>query len=248
VSQAWRAGWWWVAALVAFNLFLHLPISDVFDGLARRYGFTEYDTVTRVVFLVAGLACAAWLWQPSAQTASMRRALVYLGVIIAISHALLVVNGIEAIHYPQYALMTWLLVRSGIGLEHSWLTATALGAIDEIWQWQTLPRVVPGYLDWNDILLNAVGAALGVLVVVHMRRAPVEEPVLPATHIGAAVVFAGLIAGLFGPLIEQPFYRLTPGGRWFHLLSPFEAVVCTAAVWCLIRTVAVGSAGTQPSP
>ena len=58
MSDAWRAGRWWAAALVAFafNLFLHLPISDVFDGLARRYGFTEYDTVTRLVFLVAGLA------------------------------------------------------------------------------------------------------------------------------------------------------------------------------------------------
>jgi hypothetical protein len=240
VSHVWRAGPWWVAGLVAFNLFLHLPISDVFDGLARRYGFTEYDTVTRVVFLIAGLACTAWLWQPSAQSARVRRALVYLGAIIAMSQALIVVNGIEAIHYPQYALLTWLLVRCGLGLERSWLASTALGAIDEIWQWQTLPRAVPGYLDWDDILLNALGAALGVLIVVRMRHAPVSEPVLPATSMGVALAVAGLIALLCGPVIQQPFYRLTPGGRWFHLLSPFEAVVCVAAVWLLTRTLAVG--------
>jgi hypothetical protein len=239
VSHAWR---WCVAALVAANLLLHLPVSDVFDGLARRYGFTEYDTATRVVFLAAGLACAAWLWKPSASAhgAGVRRALVCLGVIIAIALALMVVNGIAAIHSPQYALLAWLLVRSGIGLERSWLAATAFGAIDEIWQWQTLPRVVPGYLDWNDIVLNAIGAALGVLVVVRMRRAPVDEPVLPATRIGGALAIAGLIAAISGPLIEQPFYRLTPGGRWFHLLSPFEAVVCVAALWFLARRLAVG--------
>ena len=115
-----------------------------------------------------------WLWWPS-QADGVRRALVCLAVVIAVAQALIVVNGIEAIHYPQYALMAWLLVRTGLGLERSWLTATALGAVDEIWQWQTLPRAVPGYLDWNDILLNAVGAALGVLVVVRVRRAPSAE-------------------------------------------------------------------------
>ena len=246
MSQAWHAGRWWVAALVAFNLFLHLPISDVFDGLARRYGFTEYDTVTRVVFLIAGLACAAWLWQPSAHATGVRRILVYLGAIVAIAQALLVVNGIEAIHYPQYALLAWLLVRSGMGLERSWMTATALGAIDEIWQWQTLPRAVPGYLDWNDIVLNAVGAAMGVLVVVRMRRTPLAEPVLPTIVIDGALAVAGVIALACGPLIERPFYRLTPGGRWFHLLSPFEAVVYVAALWFLARDLAAGHARISP--
>jgi hypothetical protein len=240
------AGWWWVAALVTFNLFLHLPISDVFDGFARRYGFTEYDTVTRVVFLVAGLATAVWLSWPSHGN-GVRRALVSLAAVIAIAQALIVVNGIEAIHYPQYALVAWLLARTGMGLQRSWLTATALGAVDEIWQWQTLPRAVPGYLDWNDILLNAVGAALGVLVVVRMRRAPSAEAPLSNVHVAGALAVAGVVALLSGPLVERPFYRLTPGGRWFHLLSPFEAVVCLAVVWFITRDLASVRA-PQPSP
>jgi hypothetical protein len=237
VTLAWRAGPWWVAALVAFNLFLHLPISDVFDGLARRFGFTEYDTVTRVVFLVAGLAAGSWLWRPSTNRAVIRRAVASLVALIAVAQSLLVVNGIEAIHYPQFALMSWLLARTGLRLEHAWMTATALGAIDEIWQWQTLPRAVPGYLDWNDIVLNAIGAALGVLIVVRLGRAPVSEPVLPKVRVGAAVTAASLAALRAGPLVERPFYRLTPGGRWFHLLSPFEAVVCMAAIWWIVRAL-----------
>lgn len=238
MTQAWRRGWWAVAALVVVNLFLHLPISDVFDGLARRYGFVEYDTTTRIAFLLAGLAWAVWLWLPSAYGAGVRRALVALVAVIVASQALIVVNGIEAIHYPQYALMAWLLVRSGSTLESAWLVATALGAVDEIWQWQTLPRAVPGYLDWNDIVLNAVGAALGVLVVVRARRGRMAEPVVAARWAGGALVAAGAIALLCGPLIERPFYRFTPGGRWFHLLSPFEAVVCVAAVWSVVRDLA----------
>lgn len=241
-----RGAPWLVAALVVFNLFLHLPISDVFDGLARRYGFTEYDTATRAVFLIAGVAGAVWLWWPP-RRAGVPKALLALAAVIAISQALIVVNGIEAIHYPQYALMAWLLVRAGPGLERSWIAATALGTVDEIWQWQTLRRAVPGYLDWNDILLNAVGAALGVLIVVRLRRAPSAETLLPAAWVAGAVATAGLVALLSGPLVEHPFYRLTPGGRWFHLMSPFEAVWCLAAVWWITRDLAAAR-GAQPSP
>ena len=242
-----RPAWWWpVAALVAFSLFLHLPISDVFDGLARRYGFTEYDTVTRAVFLVAGLACAGWLWWPS-PSPGVRRALAGLAVVIALAQSLIVVNGIEAIHYPQYALMAWLLVQTGMGLEGSWLTASALGTIDEIWQWQTLPRAVPGYLDWNDILLNAVGAALGLLIVVRMRRASSAEALLSNMQVAGALAVAGLAALLSGPLVNWPFYRVTPGDRLFHLLSPCEAVLCLAVVWFITRDLASASAA-QPSP
>jgi hypothetical protein len=236
-----------VAALVGFNLWLHLPISDVFDGLARRYGFIQYDTVTRVVFLAAGLASAAWLWWPSPHRAAVRRAVVWIAVVIAAAQSLIVVNGIEAIHYPQYALMAWLLVQTGMGLERSWLTASALGAVDEIWQWQTLPRAVPGYLDWNDILLNAVGAALGLLIVVRMRRASSAEALLSNTQVAGALAVAGLAALLSGPLVNWPFYRVTPGGRFFHLLSPCEAVLCLAVVWFITRDLASASAA-QPSP
>jgi hypothetical protein len=242
-----RPAWWWpVAALVAFSLFLHLPISDVFDGLARRYGFTEYDTVTRAVFLVAGLASAGWLWWPSPGP-GVRRAMVGLVVVIALAQALIVVNGIEAIHYPQYALMAWLLVHTGMGLERSWLTASALGAVDEIWQWQTLRRAVPGYLDWNDILLNAVGAALGLLIVVRMRRAPSAEALLSNMQVAGTLAVAGLAALLSGPLVNWPFYRVTAGGRLFHLLSPCEAVLCLAVVWFITRDLA-STRAAQPSP
>ena len=151
----------------------------------------------------------------------VRRALVGLAAVIAIAQALIVVNGIEAIHYPQYALMAWLLVRTGMGLERSWLTATALGAVDEIWQWQTLPRAVPGYLDWNDILLNAVGAALGVLIVVRMRRAPSAEALLSNVQVAGALAVAGLVALLSGPLVELAV--LSPHARW-ALVPPAESI------------------------
>lgn len=247
MSHVWRGGRWWVAALVLLNLSLHLPISDVFDGFARRYGFTEYNTATHAVSLTSGAAFTVWLLLPSPVNARVRPALACLGLVIATAQTLIVVNGIEAIHYPQFALMAWLLTRSGVGLERAWLTSTALGAFDEIWQWQTLPRAVPGYLDWNDIVLNAIGAALGLLVAVRLRGAVVDPRVLPNRVLAGAIAVAAVVALMAGPVIERPFFRLTPGGRWFHLLSPFEAVVSLAVIWGITRLLTRGPR-LHPSP
>jgi VanZ like family len=207
------AGWGLAAAgIVACSLLLHLPVSDVFDGLARRYGFAEYDAATRAVFLVAGLAILGWLWSGTQRHGPIvRRATAAIVGLLALGQAFIVVNGIEAIHYPQYALLTWVLVRAGIGLERSWLAATLLGAADETWQWLTLPRAVPGYLDWNDIILNALGAALGVLMIVRSARACEAEPVWPWRRLAGIVPAAGVAALAAGPLVESPFYRMTPG-------------------------------------
>jgi len=51
---------------------------------------------------------------------------------------------------------------------------------------------VPGYLDWNDILLNAVGAALGLLIVVRIRKASSAEALLSNMQVAGALAVAGL--------------------------------------------------------
>ena len=89
---------------------------------------------------------------------------------IALAQALLVVAPIEFVHYAQYAIVTSLLARSGLPLEWSWLTSIALGAVDETRQRLFLPRGTPDYFDWNDVALNATGAALGLVLTATWRR------------------------------------------------------------------------------
>jgi hypothetical protein len=234
--SAWRVAA--LAALVAGNLWLHLPISDFFDGIARRYGFVEYDTATRAVFFAAGLGALAWLWTGPAEVRSAsRRALAVLLVLIGVAHALLVVNGIEAIHYPQYALLAWIIAGAGWNAEKTWAATTALGAVDEAWQWQMLPRAQPGYFDWNDVVLNAIGAALGVMVVARLSRRR-HSGRWPSRPVLAFAMAALLLAIIWGPFITTPFYRTTPGGRWFHLLSPAEGVLWLATVGAVVRSLA----------
>ena len=55
----------WLAAagaLFLLDIVLHLPVEDVFDEIARRYGFLWYDALAQKIFIALGLAFAATLW------------------------------------------------------------------------------------------------------------------------------------------------------------------------------------------
>jgi hypothetical protein len=237
----------WLAAAIGLflaDLAAHLPITDFFDYLARRYGFFEYDHATAVVFLAAGLITlgAGWWW-PSAQRRRVRIGLAVLAVAMAAAKALIIVSAIEHIHYPQYALLVLVFVRAGASLEAAWLSATGLGVLDEAWQHVVLPRGTPAYLDANDIVLNAIGALLGVVAALAWTGRGDETPRIGWRAWAGVAIASALAALVVGPVISSPFYSTTPGGRHFHLLSPFEAAAATGAIWAVVRWLA---AAPQP--
>ena len=55
LSPAWLAA---AFGLFALDIALHLPITDFFDSLAKRFGFFEYDAATAWVFLALGVGHA----------------------------------------------------------------------------------------------------------------------------------------------------------------------------------------------
>ena len=225
---------WLIAAAVAFvaDLFLHLPVTDGFDFIAKRFGFFTYDRITKYVFLAIALLClaAAWRW-------AHRRIAVAVTMLMAlagIAQALLLVAGIENIHYPQYALLAYLLARGLPNTEAAWLGATGLGLLDEAYQFLVLPRGTPEYLDWNDILLNAIGAAFGLVIVAALHRGRGE---VLKRNIAVALAVVALVLALLLGAPQAPFFRETPGGRSFHLLSAFEAIVVLSLLWWGVRAL-----------
>lgn len=236
-----RRVWALLASLTFISyLLLHLPTSDVFDGMARRFGFIPYDRTTRVVFAAAGVLLWGWLWQaPPDRRAAIRRSLLMITIVLGYALGMLAVNGIEAIHLPQYVVLVLMLMATGFSVESAWLLATVLGAIDELWQWQLLRRARPEYFDWNDVVLNAIGAAAGVLIASRWRwtRGGRLLPLRTAVALSIVSVTAALLSG---PIVAEPFYRFSPAGRWFHLASGFEAVLLMTVVWWAVRGVGRG--------
>jgi hypothetical protein len=121
--------------------------------------------------------------------------------------------------------------------------------MDEGYQAVALPRGAPDYFDWNDVLLNGIGAAFGVLIAMAMGSRP-DAP-KPARARWPAVAIAVAIAWVLGPPVWSPFYEITPGGRLFHRLSASEAAALLAGVYGLVTSMAARSrtpALRQPSP
>jgi hypothetical protein len=234
MSAPWLAG---AVALFAAFLRLHLPITDFFDGLARTYGFVRYNDMTRRAFLaLAGAATVAGWWWAGRLAPVTGAATTLLVAVAGAAARLLTVVAIEAIHYPQYAVMAAVLARAGLSLEGAWIAATALGGLDEIYQFACLPRGRPTYFDWNDVVLNGIGAAFGCIAV-RGWAAGALAPVLPRGRTAIALlVTAAVLVTVFPPL--PPYFATTPGGQRFVKLNPSEAVALLIALWLGVRTFA----------
>ena len=243
----------WLAAafgLFALDIALHLPITDFFDYLAKRFGFFEYDAATQWVFLSAGIAALAALWFcPPQRRPVVRSGLMGVVASMLLAKAFLLLNAIENIHYPQYALLVLVFARAGLTLETSWLVALGLGVVDEGYQHLVLPRGTPQYLDANDIVLNGIGALLGVVMVLAWSDRSSEPPVVSWRTASRLTLLALVLAALVAPPVRADFYQWTPGGRRFHLLTPFEAVMLVGALWAGVRRLAArGSQAAASGP
>jgi len=235
----------WLAAAGAVslaNLFLHLPITDVLDAVVKRVGFVPYDNAMRLGFLAlgAGALTAAFAWPHPRKSVLVWGTGALMAAAFGAQRVLLVAS-VENIHYPQYALLAWLIGRGGATCETAFLAATALGFADETYQYLALPRGTPPYLDWNDIVLNAMGAAFGVIALLAGTRGERQRLLVASRAMAAATALALLAAIIVSPPALIPFYSFTPGGRAFHRLSGFEAVLAVALLWVGVRLAVLRS-------
>lgn len=84
-----------------------------------------------------------------------------LGFMLWLSSVLLICTNVESVHYPQYAILGF-LVRSLIDRDLLALLACNLvSMVDEFIQYVMNPHYTK-YLDFNDMILNLVGVMLGI--------------------------------------------------------------------------------------
>jgi len=127
----------------------------------------------------------------------------------------------EYAHYPQYALIAWLVARAVDPGKDQWpivrilFWTTLLGAIDEVMQYLWITASYSDYVDFNDFLVNLVSAAAGVLIYYGAAQSPTKHPVWglrpewTATGMIALAVAAGFASGR---LAHTPEGRVPNGG------------------------------------
>ncbi len=232
------------AGLSIANLFLHKPISDVFDALYSRVGRRWYEIIS--IALIGALCVIASLPALKRLGASLKTtwlpvSLVGLALLTIASQRWLLVTNIELIHFPQFALIAVLFLIAGAGPRLAWLCGSLAGLLDETYQHLVIYAGVPNtYFDINDILLNTIGAAWGVCLFGAGNLAAVGRSFSkPRTYAWLALTGL-LIIGIAVYLAPPDQVPLRPAAtrRMYRVLSLGEGFAGIFAVAALVELAA----------
>lgn len=174
-----------------------------------------------------------------------------------LSYRYLLVVHSEVIHFPQYAVVGFLLFLLIRNYPEALFAAILLGAVDEAYQYFSLAPEKTAYLDLNDMLLNAIGASFGLLI----ARATVADSNRPKANyfkitsfIPLSLILVGLLlAVLFssGILAYQPeevidpktyylirkpiqsFWSPQDFGVTYHIIRPVEGLIYLIVYWLI---------------
>ena len=223
-----RAAWpWWLAALTYYVVccLMHLRFSI---WLVRQrdaiLGQTSLSAFVPIVSVVSGVALLLWLvlrlrnhprrWVTAGYW------LCWLGMAVLIDQYLTFsIN--EYAHYPQYAMLAWLLARAMDPARTRWLVGrvlfwtTLMGMGDEVLQYLWITASYSEYVDFNDFLTNLVAAGAGLLLYYGPATAPrpprwaVSWPELVTALLIVGAVAVGMGSGA---VVYAPTQPVPPGG------------------------------------
>lgn len=259
----------WLAARRRLTLGLVIVYSVLIiltHELIQQIVLHAYDRFTRervnlavhVFGTLLLLAFSRFLWQslrPPSQRFSKLLFLAITGLLMAASWRWLFYTDAEAVHFPQYALLTILIFpltgRFGLAVFY----ATLIGVVDECVQYYIAHPTWNVYLDTNDMIYNLIGAGLGCTLLYvggagQMVRPASQQKVAgrlmqsPALWImvGILLLCSGLwLAGLLtiDPLPDgtkpkfvlrragppASYWQTTNWGKTYHDVSPYEAIL-----------------------
>ncbi|RMG13590.1 MAG: hypothetical protein D6731_11865 [Planctomycetota bacterium] len=138
-----------------------------------------------------------------------------------------IVYATELTHFVQYAIVGFLVAlawRRGRDPQAAFLLSAGLGLLDELWQHYLLPRdhahAMQHWMDWSDLVLDALGATGGILPFVTLGR--LRGDPLPDTRHRLRWTFGALAALLLPLLFLSPrahsllFGHYRYGSFWFE--------------------------------
>lgn len=247
------------AGYFAAVVFPHKEVSRVFDRMAESFSFKVYNSALFAIFfsvmLVLWIFILKKIWRNEQRRVKVAFCLFTASLLIA-SYQLLIVFSVEAIHFIQYAFLAIPVFALTLRFGQTVFWATLLGALDEAYQYFVLyadNREV--YFDFNDIVLNLIGAGIGVVIIFTLSDAGAfasSKKINPRyinknrLLVAASLLLAGLLVAA-GVLTLYPradasepkitlnrtpapsqFWVRPKKGKPFHILHPAEGLVLAA--------------------
>lgn len=217
------------------NVFLHLEFSFwITSNIATGFGeiqlrdYFEHAAIIAIFFIVVNL------WRKAKQGVNVGLTLTaWCGwlLFVVCSMLWLLTTQIEAIHFFQYALITWCFCKALDPKKADWpllsicLFVCLLGIVDELNQYFYLAAVHGFYVDFNDFVLNQLGV-LGGLLFYYGFSLPLKYDHNEAVWIRTPQISLMLLAGLgytalmlllligysIGVISFEPIEEVPPGG------------------------------------
>ncbi len=229
-----------------FGTFLN---TVVFKGITRdQYNLRVLVASLLVLCLVTGFYCyhSARRTYPITHIMGLVINTLFAGLIIKY---LFVIN-IEVIHFPQYAILAFILFAMIKNYQQTLVVATMMGILDEGYQYFYLAPKDTSYYDLNDILTNITGVVFGLLLLKVVGISGEKEyniKTSPATISMFLIIIAVIIAHVSGllsiyPNADRPYHilRTWPPGFWstvppkvtYHVTRPLEGLVLCVLLSC----------------
>lgn len=244
--------WLTAIALAAYAVAVTLPHQTVQDWLAihlvQPWGrLTFYRVMAGLgafgLLTVGAIAARRLPAHPARRELTVYSVLTLALVLLA--WRFLSVNNSELVHFPQYALLGFVLMGLTLSVSESLSWVLLAGGVDEAYQYAVLK---PGWgipYDFNDVTLDFLGGALGVLLcLLWLQARPRRRPWgwTPGVTLLGAAVLGGVLALVFDrallyedkqrsdywfalsrlPLPDFWFFDATWGPRTIHTLKPWE--------------------------
>lgn len=190
-------------------------------------GAYAFKDAVPALLVTAGVALLAWIvrtaWRDPRGVWATGWYWVLWAICVAAVDRLLTYSVYEYAHYPQYALLAWLIARAldprhtGQAKGRILFWATLLGMLDECMQYLWITPSYGNYLDFNDFLVNLIAAAAGVMLYTGAARPAAQSAPVPRpwtewlTALGLVALLAG--GGATGRLqVSPPAGLVVPAG------------------------------------
>lgn len=251
----------WVTGLLLFiySVAVTLPHewvqSWLFVNAVRPLGSRTFYLVMAGLALAAlaslGLVIARRLPRHAAPVALRHCSLLTLALIL-LAWRFLTVNNSELVHFAQYAVTGFVLMALTLSVTETLSFVLLLGGIDEAYQYAVLHSGWGIPYDFNDVTLDFLGGAIGVLLcLLYLDARPRPRSSFFSLRLGPGAVLLGLIVAGSGLLLltghaviyqdnsrtdywfalsrlqfkDFWFFDATWGPRIIHPLAPLEGPI-----------------------
>lgn len=172
--------------------------------------------------------------------------LLFTIILMVLAYFTIFVLATELVHFPQYAILAILLFPLSWRFTDTLFWATLLGALDEAYQYFYLAPLRTDYYDFNDVVLNFLGAAFGLVFLRtissrlpspparNWQRSPILWTLLALLVVLPTAIFSGRLAIYPHEFLMEPTWLLVkevPENFWsdfhhisYHVILPEEGV------------------------